>query len=200
MVAQPARDREHRRDHRTALAGQLDAAVDPRRAEAQHLLERGDATLRHADADARARVGRHAVDVRRLEAGVGDGLLGGVDRQRDGVDHQPAADLRHADAGDGDVVLELRRRASASAGRTWTSRVDGGERALLGVAGGLEQRDPHVVVVLEAHLHLHADEHVAGLAADDVGGEADAVVLLDGDDRDHVRRREAREPGVLVDR
>ena len=33
-----------------------------------------------------------------------------------------------------------------------------------------------------------------------VRGEADPVVLLDGDDRDHVRRREAGEPRVLVDR
>ena len=78
-------------------------------------------------------------------------------------------------------------------------RVLGRERALLGVAGRLEERDPHVVVVLEQHLHLHADVHVGGVAVDDVGGEADAVVLLDGDDRDHVGRREARHPRVLVD-
>ena len=120
--------------------------------------------------------------------------------ERDRVDHEPAADLRHADAGDGDLVLELLRAPSASGARVMRRRVDGGERTLVGLAGGLEQRDPHVVVVLEAHLHLHAHEHVAGLAAHDVGGEADAVVLLDGDDRDHVGRREAREPRLLVDR
>ena len=50
------------------------------------------------------------------------------------------------------------------------------------------------------HLHLHAHEHVGRVAVDDVGGEADTVVLLDGDDGDHVGRREARHPGVLVDR
>ena len=46
-------------------------------------------------------------------------------------------------------------------GRATSGRlVDRGERTLLGVAGRLEQRDPHVLVVLEAYLHLHAHEHV----------------------------------------
>ena len=49
------------------------------------------------------------------------------------------------------------------------------------------------------HLHLHADEHLVGGHVHEVGGEADAVVLLDGDDRDHVRRREARDPHLLVE-
>ena len=50
-----------------------------------------------------------------------------VDRQRDRVDHQPAADLRHADAGDGDVVLEL-LRALRHRPRHARRLVDGGER------------------------------------------------------------------------
>ncbi len=123
------------------------------------------------------------------QPGVGDRLLGGRHRQRDRVDHEPTADLRHADAGDGDLVLEL-LRALRHRPRHARRLVDGGEGTLVGLAGGLEQGDPHVVVVLEAHLHLHAHVHVAGLAAHDVGGEADPVVLLDGDDRDHVRRGE----------
>ena len=41
-------------------------------------------------------------------------------------------------------------------------------------AGRLEQREPHVLVLLEADLHLLADVDLVGLAADDVGREVDA--------------------------
>ena len=116
-----------------------------------------------------------------------------------GCSHQPTADARRTDPGDRDLVLELVARLRHGA-RLPHGRVLGRQRARLGVAGGLEQRHPHVVVVLEGDLHPHAHEHVVRVAADDVGGEPDAVVLLDGDDGHAVRRREARDPGVVVDR
>ena len=119
--------------------------------------------------------------------------LGGLHRERDRVDHEASADPRHADAGDGDLVLELVARPRHGAGVV-DLRIVGRERALLGVAARLEQGDPHVLRELEDDLHPHPDVDVVGVAVHDVGGEPDAVVLLDGDDRDHVRRREARDP------
>ena len=45
----------------------------------------------------------------------------------------------------------------------------------------LEQREPHVVVLLEDHAHGHFDVNVLGVAAHDVRREPDARVLLDLD-------------------
>lgn len=59
-------------------------------------------------------------------------------------------------------------------------------------AGRLEQRQPHVVVLLEGDLHLLAHGHVVGVAAHDVGGEAHRRVPGKGHVGDHVGRLEAR--------
>src|SRR5438477_6211069 len=50
----------------------------------------------------------------------------------------------------------------------------------------LEERKPHVVVVLEGDLHRHVDADVVDRAVDDVGHQPHARLLLDLDDRDHV--------------
>ena len=132
------------------------------------------------------------------QPGVGDRGLGGFDRQHHRVGHEAATDPREPDAGDRDLVLELVARLRHRAGVV-DRRVRRRERPLLALTGRLEQRDPDVLGVLEQHLHLHAHEHVVGGHVHEVGGEADAVVLLDGDDRDQVRRREARDPRLLVE-
>jgi hypothetical protein len=69
----------------------------------------------------------------------------------------------------------------------------------VGGAGRLEEREPHVLVLLEPDLHLLADVHVVDLTADDVRREVDARVLGERDVRDHVGRLEARQPLVVVD-
>src|SRR5579864_3603603 len=77
--------------------------------------------------------------------------------------------------------------------------------SLAAIAGSprLEQRDPHVAVailaVLEHDLDRHADAHVLGLAADDVGLQPQLGLLLDRHQRDRVRQRHARDPGLVVD-
>ena len=98
MAAQPRGDGQHRGEHRATLPGNLHPAVEPGRADAQRLLERGDAALGVAAGAQGARVRREAVDVGQLEAGVGDRGEARVDRQRERVAHEPPADLRHADA------------------------------------------------------------------------------------------------------
>ena len=67
-------------------------------------------------------------------------------------------------------------------------------------AAGSKNGQPHVVVLLEHDLHRHADAHVVGLAADDVGGEPQALLLGQLDDGDHVGRVEVRVPRLPVDR
>ena len=54
-----------------------------------------------------------AVDVRRVDAGVGDGLPGRLERQLETGDAGLATDLRNADAGDDRTVGELLRTHAA---------------------------------------------------------------------------------------
>ena len=75
VTAEPAGHRQHGRDDRAARTGEVAAAVDPGRVEAQRLLDRGDAALAHAHA-AGAGIGRQAVDVVERQPGVGDRLRG----------------------------------------------------------------------------------------------------------------------------
>ena len=56
-----------------------------------------------------------------------------------------------------------------------------------------------VLVVLEHDLHRHADPHVLGRAVDDVGGQAQARLLLDLDVGDDVRQLGTGHPGLVVD-
>ena len=143
-----------------------------------------------------AGIGREPVDVLEGEAGVGHRLEAGVDGQREGVDHEAPAELGPADpAEDGAVLEALRadrwpRRPAHRGGHP----VDGIDRA-----GGLEERQPDVLALLEAHGHLLADAHVGRLAADDVGGQVDRGILGQGDVGDHVGRVEVGQPAVLVD-
>ena len=200
MVAQPAGHREHRGDHRAGLPREVHAAVDPRRSHPQGLFERGDATFRHAAAH---RAARDRSRGRRCRPAVSPASAiarsAASTRECDRLDHESPADLRHADAGEGDLVLELLGAPRHGAGAVDLGIV-GGERALLGIAARLEQRDPHVFGGLEHHLHPQPDVDVVGRAVHDVGGETYPVVFLDGHDRDHVGRREARDPHLLVDR
>ena len=81
-------------DDRARLPGRLRSAADPRRAQAQGVLHRGDAALRvAAGTAAAARVGREPVDVVASEAGVVDGTQAGLDGERERVAHQPATEL-----------------------------------------------------------------------------------------------------------
>ena len=54
-------------------------------------------------------------------------------------------------------------------------------------------------MLLEDHADGLPDEHLGRRAADQVGGQAQLRLLLDLDDRDHVGRRKAGDPGVVVD-
>ena len=70
----------------------------------------------------------------------------------------------------------------------------------VGRAGRFEQRQPHVLVRLEPNRHLLADVDVVRVAADDVRREVHRRVVGERDHRDRVRRLEAGQPLVLVDR
>ena len=66
------------------------------------------------------------------------------------------------------------KRSSPAGGRGVGRSRFGDPVDRVGRAGRLEQREPHVVVLLEAHRDLLADVHVVGVAADDVRGEVHA--------------------------
>ncbi len=189
--------------------GDLHPAVEPGRADAQRLLQRGDAALGVAAVDPAARVGGEPVDVGQLEAGVGDRREARVDGQRERVAHEAPADLRHPDARERDLLLELvasthwaGHRPRRLQRRVVVDRQRGRGRCARGgiVRERLEQGEPHVGEVLERDLHAHADVHVVGIAVDDVGREPDARVLVDRDHGDDVGWREVREPLLVVDR
>src|SRR5690349_14573259 len=63
--------------------------------------------------------------------------------------------------------------------------------------GGLEERKPHVFVVVEHDAHRKTDVHVVGFAADDARRETQPDLLLQLDDGDDVRRVEARDPRLV---
>ncbi len=162
----------------------------------ERLFDRGAPAFAHA-ADAGARIGGEPVDVVEREPGIGDRVEARVDGERERVDHQPPADRRTTDARQHRAVLVavvVHRRTDRRVLRL------GDALARVGLPGRLEERDPDVVVLLEADGDLLADVHVVGVAADDVGRQADAGVLGERDDRDRVGRLEAGEPLVAVDR
>ena len=130
-------------------------------------------------------IGGEAVDVVAGEPGVLDGGEARLDREVERVAVDAPADLRLADAGDDRLALadlgaasrRLRapppaRRAAATRRRTPRTRP----------RTGMPMR------------------HVVGLAADDVGGQPQPLLLGQLDDRDHVGRVEVRVPRLLVDR
>ena len=196
MPAQPARDREHRRDHRAARAGQLRATVVPGGPEAERLLDRGDATLAHP-AGGWSGIGRQAVDVVEGQARIGDRLQTRVDGEGQRIAHQTAPDLRTSDTGEHHAVLEAR----AARGRPRRRALRFGDAVdRVGLPGRREEREPHVVVLLEAHRHDLADRDVLRFAVDDVRGEVHRGVLGERDVRDHVGRLEPGKPLVTVDR
>ncbi len=196
VPAQAAGHGQHGRDHRPARSRQVAAAVDPRRVQPQRLLDRGDAALAHAH-PAGPRIGGQPVDVVEREARVLDRGEAGVDREGQRVHHQPAPDRRPAHPGQHRPVLEAvvaHRRPGRGAHRL-AHPVD-----RVGLARRLEQRQPHVLVRLEADHHLLPDVHVPGLAPDDVGREAHRRVLGQRHDGDDVGRLEPGQPPVAVDR
>ena len=105
-----------------------------------------------------AGIGRQAVDVVEREAGVVHRGEAGVDGQRQRVDHQPAPDRRSTDAREHRAVLEAVAR-QRRARRRPLRLADEIDRVVV-LAGRLEQRQPDVVVLLEAHGHLLADVDV----------------------------------------
>ena len=89
------------------------------------------------------------------------------------------------------------RRAAAAGGE----RSDRLRHAVDGVdrARRLEERQPHVLVLLEADRHFLADaRRRTGSHADDVRREVDTGILGERDVGDHVRRLEGRVPLVRV--
>ncbi len=62
-----------------------------------------------------------------------------------------------------------------------------------------EQRQPDVFDLLETDLDPVAHRELLDRHVDDVGGQPDPGILLDGHDADDVRRRHRRYPHVLVD-
>ena len=196
MATQAGCDREHGGDDRAARAGQVAATVDPRRLQPQRLLDRGDTALGDADLVAHRRVGAEPVDVLGGQAGIGDRLETGIDRERDRVDHQAPAHRRTPDAGEDDLVLEAvgahrRARRGPLRLRHPLDRVGGARRG--------EHREPDVVDVLEADLDLHADVQRIDVALDEIGREPDRRVFRQGDVGDDVRRRERGVPHLMVD-
>jgi hypothetical protein len=195
VPAQAAGDGEHRRDHRAARPGEVAPAVDPRRPQPQRLLHGGDAALAQAHPDG-ARIGGQPVDVVEGEARVRHRRQAGVDGEGQRVDHQPAPDRRPAGAGQHRPVLEpvVADRRSGRRTRRLAHPVDG-----VRLARRFEQREPHVIVLLEADDDLLADVDRVGVAPDDVGREVHRGVLSERDVGDHVGRLEPRQPLVVVD-
>ena len=74
---------------------------------------------------ASARIGREAVDVLEREPGVGDRLEAGVDRQRQGVDHEAPAEARPADAAEDGPMLEALVPERRARGRAAPARAPG---------------------------------------------------------------------------
>ena len=161
----------------------------------RRVLDRGDAALRVARSRRHRRPGRSpGRRCRPRQPGVGDRLHAGLDGERQRIAHQPPPDLRHADARDRHLVLELLGRHHRPG--VPDRLVLGGQRPRLGIAGGPEQREPHVVLLLEHDLHPHPDMHVARVAPHDVRRQPDPVVLVERHDRDDVRRDHLGEPLV----
>ena len=87
-------------------------------------------------------------------------------------------------------------------GRThWSRALVLGHGPLRRTVGGIgEQRQPDVLALLEAHLDPAPDCELRDGHVDDVGGQPDPGILLDGHDADDVGRRHRRRPHVLVHR
>ena len=136
----------------------------------------------------------------RFKSGVGDRGLDGLHGERQRRSHQPAADGRHSDTGDGHPVLEPVR---AEQGPNPAAVVLGG--CLVVGSGGVgfvdrgEEGDPDVVAGFEAGCHPHADPGLVGGDVDQVGDEADPGVLLEGDGGDDKRRGKPGIPLMMVD-
>src|SRR5262250_2812560 len=63
-----------------------------------------------------------------------------------------------------------------------------------------EDRHPGLARLLEGHGHGHPDADRLGVAADDVRGEPEPALLLELDNRDHIRHRDVRAERLAVDR
>ncbi len=88
---------------------------------------------------------------------------------------------------------EMTARCSPSAAalrRSAGGRHDAGDR--------MEVGQPDAVVVLELDLDVHADEHLVGLAAHDVGGEPEVLLLGQRHDGHDVGRVEVGQPRLPV--
>ena len=173
---------------------------------AERVLDRRDPALGDAGADRRApRPARSASPSMSAhgEPGVGDGREAGVEVSVSGARISRRPIVRHADAGDRDPVLELVGAAPSGARRPRAApaRRRGAAASASTSAAGREQREPHVVVLLEPHLRRAARScTVVGLDVDDVRREPDARVLVERDDRHDVRRRRLGQPLLHVDR
>ena len=133
---------------------------------------------------AHAGVGREAVDVVAGEPGVGDGASAASTVRSRSERPEPTPHVGLPDARDDRPPLQrLLRRTRGLTTRSSTGR---------------EEREPHVVDVLEDHAHRHADAHVVGLDVDQVGRQADVGLLVDRHPGDDVGVA-PRDPLLVVD-
>ena len=196
MPAQTARDGEHRGDHRATRAREIATTVDPRGLDPQRFLDGGDTTFAHAHSGA-ARIRRQTVDVGDGEAGIGNCGETSVDRERQRIDHQATPERGTSDTGE---HTRCSKRSLLTGGRgvgrcRCADAIDS-----IGGAGRLEQREPDVLLLLEAHRHFLTDADDVRVATDDVRRESYAGVFGECHDRDHIRWFEAGKPLVLVHR
>ena len=127
VVAQAGRHGEHGVDHGTELAGQLHPTGEPVELEPQRVLQLGDPDAGEPRRDLHvAGVGGDAVDVGRVEAGVGDGLERGVDREVERVAVDAAAHLGLADARHDGAALAAQLLEGAHAAPPATSGSNSG--------------------------------------------------------------------------
>ena len=196
MAAEAGGNGEHGGDDRTTLTREVPASVDPRGVKTERLLHCGDAPLAHAHAR-RARIRRQAVDVTELQPGIGHCLETGIDGHGKRIDHEPPADGRAPHTRENGTVLESlalqRRTRDRSFGR-------GNGIGDVRSTRRLEQRQPDVLVLLEADDDVLPDMDVGRITAHDGGGETDTGVLGEGHDRDGIGRLEGGVPEVMVHR
>ena len=150
-------------------------------------LDGGDSPFGVAAVGRPGGIGRETVDVVQRQSGVGTASSIASTLSDSGGHHQLPAQTRHADPGHRDAgprTCPSRAIGRTDRMRSRSSRSSGS--AAGGSTGRFEQREPDVLDLLEDDPDGHAHVHIVGVAPDDVGGQPDPGVLVDGDHRHRV--------------